>query len=85
MERTLVESSNVKSIGYDPLTYVMEVEFGRDAYPGYPFNRVYQYYGVPPEVHQSLMDATSHGKYLYENVAYEFTYKYLGTLKELGE
>ena len=85
MERIPVESSNIQAIGYDPLTCVMEVEFGRDVYPGYPYNRVYQYFDVPVEIHQALMDAPSHGEYLYENVAYEFTYKYLGRLKELGE
>jgi hypothetical protein len=85
MERIPVESSNIQAIGYDPVTGVMEVEFGRDAYPGYPYNRVYHYYGVPSEVHQALMDAASHGEYLYEKVAYQFTYKYVGTLQELGE
>ena len=85
MERSPVESSNIQSIGYDPVTGVMEVEFGRDIYPGDPYNRLYHYFGVPSEVHKALMDAPSHGKYLYKNVAYEFTYKYLGTLKELGE
>ena len=85
MKRIPVESSNIQAIGYDPVTGVMEVEFGRDVYPGYTFNRVYHYFGVTSEVHQALMDAPSHGEYLYKNVAREFTYKYLGTLKELGE
>lgn len=85
MERTTVESSNIQAIGYDPNNGVMEVEFGRDTYPGYPYNRLYHYYGVPSEVHQALMDAPSHGEYHYEFVAYQFTYKYLGTLKELEE
>jgi hypothetical protein len=31
------------------------------------------------------MDAPSHGEYHYEFVSYQFTYKYLGTLKELEE
>lgn len=85
MERIHVESSNIQAIGYDPVTGVMEVEFGRDVYPGYPYNRLYHYYDVPSKVHQALMDAPSHGEYLYQNVAYEFTYKYLGRLKELGK
>jgi hypothetical protein len=85
MERSPVESSNIQAIGYDPQTRVMEVEFGRDVYPGYPHNRVYQYFEVPSEVHQALMNAPSHGEFLYEHVAYEFSYKYLGTLKELEE
>jgi|LauGreDrversion4_2_1035121.scaffolds.fasta_scaffold1845374_1 hypothetical protein len=85
MERTNVESSNIQAIGYDPKNGVMEVEFGRDTYPGYQYNRLYHYFNVPSEVHQGLMDAPSHGEYLYEFVAYEFTYKYLGTLKELEE
>lgn len=85
MERSPVESSNIQAIGYDPVTGVMEVEFGRDTCPGDSYNRLYHYYGVPSEVHQALLNTPSLGEYLHKHVAYQFTYKYLGTLRELGE
>jgi len=56
MERTPVDSSNIISIGYDPEREILEVEFQRGA--------VYQYLGVPADVHDSLMQAPSHGRYL---------------------
>ena len=85
MNREPVESSNIQAIGYDPDTQILEVEFGKDVDAGYPHNRLYHYFDVPPQVHRDLMDASSHGEFLYEHVAYAFTYKYLGRLEELEQ
>ncbi len=82
MHRQIVDSSNIVSIGYDPQTRILEVEFGKN-YPEDPHNRIYQYRGVPPEVHQELMDHPSHGHYLYMHIAYEFPYQRMGTRGEL--
>jgi hypothetical protein len=52
--RTLVESSQIASIGYDPQTEILEVEFkGRGA--------VYEYYNVPKDVYDTLMVSESVG------------------------
>lgn len=67
MNRTDVVSSNLKSVGYDEGSEVLEIEF----YDG----RVYQYYGVPPEVHRALMDADSHGKYLAAEIKGKYRYE----------
>jgi hypothetical protein len=83
MDRLPIESSNIKAIGYDPQNRIMEVEFGKDVEAGYWHNRLYHYFEVPPEMHQALLDAPSKGEFLYANIAFEFTYKYLGTLDEL--
>jgi hypothetical protein len=83
MDRLPVESSNIKSIGYDTQTRTMEIEFGKDVEAGYWHNRLYHYFEVPPEIHQALLDAPSKGKFLYENIAYAFTYKYIGKLNEI--
>ncbi len=55
MERVTVTSSNIKSIGYDGQSRILEVEFLDGA--------VYEYYDVPAHVHAGLMSAQSHGAY----------------------
>lgn len=56
MQRTKVSSSNIASIGFDPASQVLEVEFLNGS--------IYQYSDVPPSVHKGLMAAASHGSYL---------------------
>ena len=56
MERIPVQSSNLASVGYDPGTATLEVEFLSGA--------VYQYFGVPESVHEGLLNAPSKGRYL---------------------
>lgn len=56
MNRTHVSSSNIASIGYDPGTQTLEVEFLDGS--------VYQYHNVSLSVYESLMSASSHGHYL---------------------
>lgn len=60
MERVPVQSSNLASVGYDPKTSTLEIEFHDGG--------IYQYSGVPPEVHQGLMNAASKGSYLDQNI-----------------
>lgn len=55
MEREAVTSSNIVSIGYDPATETLEVEFKRG---------VYQYYNVPESIYQQMMASESKGKFL---------------------
>jgi len=66
MDRTPVSSSNIVSIGYDPDTSTLEVEFKGGA--------VYHYFNVPENIHVGLMAAASHGTYLNKYV--KGTYKY---------
>jgi hypothetical protein len=56
MQRTSVISSNIKSIGYDPLQALLEVEFLNGT--------IYQYFKVPQHLFNGLMSASSHGEYL---------------------
>ena len=60
MTRKSVESSNLRSVGYDEFLLVLEIEFKSGA--------VYRYYGVPSEVHDELINAESVGKYFNANV-----------------
>lgn len=60
MERTSVSSSNLRSIGYEPDTSTLEVEFNN--------GRLYQYHGVPQQVYDALMQASSHGSYFNAHI-----------------
>ncbi len=60
MERTPVSSSNLQSIGYDPHTSTLEVQFNNGG--------LYQYHGVSQEVYDALMQAGSHGTYFNSHI-----------------
>jgi hypothetical protein len=66
MNRTEISSSNIKSVGYDKQTRILEVEFNN--------NQVYQYYDVEDRVFSELMSAESKGKYFYENIRKNYSY-----------
>ena len=66
MKRKLVESSNLRSVGYDEFLLVLEIEFNSNA--------VYRYYGVPSEVHDELINAESVGKYFNANVKSKYNF-----------
>lgn len=61
MDRQLVTSSIVHSIGYDEQLHALEVEFKHTA-------TVYRYTGVSAEEYRELMNATSIGSYLKETI-----------------
>ena len=67
MEREMVASSTVVSIGYEPASSTLEVEFKTGG--------VYQYYNVPAQIYQQLMETDSKGKFLhvYIKPAYPFS------------
>lgn len=60
MRRKPLESSSLRSVGYDEATAVLEVEFDGGA--------VYRYFAVPKKVHDALMAAPSKGAFLNERV-----------------
>jgi len=60
VEHVHVDSSNISSIGYEPQKQILEVKF-RDG-------SVYQYFEVPAYLHEGLMNASSHGKYLHRYI-----------------
>jgi hypothetical protein len=57
MEREIVDSSTVLSVGYEPTSGTLEVEFKNGG--------IYQYYNVPEPIYQSLMTSDSKGKFLH--------------------
>jgi len=54
MERTLVNSSSVASIGYDSISSTLEIEYSNGS--------IYQYFDVPESIHIELMGSASMGK-----------------------
>lgn len=60
MKRIPVSSSNVASIGYDPKTHTLEVEFQN--------GNVYQYFDVPQDVYDAFNGAESTGKFLNSQI-----------------
>jgi hypothetical protein len=70
MFRVAVVSSNLRSVGYDPATVVLEVEFRSDG--------IYQYFGVPAGVYGGLMQAGSKGRYFHAFIRDAYAYQKMG-------
>lgn len=66
MNRQAVSSSNIASIGYDNDSQTLEIEFLNGG--------VYQYFDVPLHIYNGLMNASSHGQYLAENIKGNYRY-----------
>jgi hypothetical protein len=60
MDRTPVRSSNIRSLGYDPSSRTLEVEFHSGG--------LYQYSGVPGAIYQGFMRAASKGSYFHDHI-----------------
>ncbi|MEU0000794.1 KTSC domain-containing protein [Streptomyces microflavus] len=65
MQRHPVISSNIKSIGYDHTSSILEVEF---------FSGVYHYHSVPETVFSAFLSAASHGRYFAQVVKDRYSY-----------
>lgn len=79
MQRTPVVSSQITSVGYDPVTLTLEIEFpSRKEGPrgiAVGIGSVYQYANVPSDVHQALIASESVGKYFGANIRGKFEYR----------
>ncbi|MFJ5989282.1 KTSC domain-containing protein [Lentzea sp. NPDC092896] len=60
MHHQQVTSSNIRSIGYDASSTLLEVTFTDGS--------TYRYQAVPVEVHAQFIKATSHGKYFHAHI-----------------
>ncbi|WP_105372135.1 KTSC domain-containing protein [Neorhizobium huautlense] len=56
MERQPVSSSSLASVGYDPGSETLEVEFVATG-------KVYEYYNVPQFIYERLVEASSIGQF----------------------
>lgn len=66
MQLTTVESSMIYAVGYDSKARTLEVVFNTGG--------VYQYYDVPPEEYEELMEAESKGSYMHECIIDVYPY-----------
>jgi hypothetical protein len=66
MIRDPVASSNVASIGYDPDSETLEIEFSNGS--------IYQYFNVPSGLNEQLMVAPSKGQFLNAYIRNAYPY-----------
>jgi hypothetical protein len=67
MERSKVNSSKIRSVGYDERARVLEVEHSDGS--------VYQYTGVSQEVHRRMMAAPSVVSFYQDRIEEDFSRK----------
>ncbi len=70
MDRILITSSNIKSVGYDKDSQILEIEFNN--------GNTYQYIDVSSYVYQSFLDAESKGKFFHKNIKNKYTVGTIG-------
>jgi hypothetical protein len=70
MERQNVDSTLATSVGYDPNTSTLEMEFKSTG-------AVWQYYDVPESVFNEMMNG-SIGKYFHANIKGQYTESQVG-------
>lgn len=70
MQRQHVISSNLESVGYDPVSRTLEIGFRSGA--------VYEYFGVPESEYEGLMTATSKGSYFRDHIRDSYQYRQVG-------
>lgn len=66
MRRDPVASSNLVSVGYDPSSQTLEIEFSSGG--------IYQYYNVPETIYNELLLAPSKGQFFASQVKDSFPY-----------
>lgn len=69
MDRVPVNSKDLASVGYDPITQTLEVELLD--------KKIYHFYGVSNSDHEDLLSADSHGTYFSKYIKEKYPYKKL--------
>ena len=67
MNRKRVNSSKLRSVGYDEVTRTLEVEMSN--------GQIYQYSGVYPEVYRRFMAAPNPTSFFDNKIEEEYTFK----------
>jgi KTSC domain len=70
MTRQIIISAGLKSVGYDAVARVLEVELQSG-----PINR---YFEVPVSVYDALMSAPSKSRYFNDHVQGKYEYRQIG-------
>jgi hypothetical protein len=72
MNVTAVESTTLATVTYDNARKVLQLEFHSRA--------IYQYFGVPAQVHEALLSASSKGIYFNRVIRGRFPYRLVSSL-----
>jgi hypothetical protein len=67
VKRRHVSSSVLASVGYDDEAHMLELEFHS--------GEIYEYFDVPPHVHDELMAAESLGGYFARHIREQYPYE----------
>ncbi len=67
MERKNVESSDLHSVGYDEDTQTLEIEFNSGG--------IYEYYNVPQNIYEGLINAPSYGKFFHRYIKGNYNFR----------
>jgi KTSC domain len=70
VERQPVDSSLIRSVGYDLFNSILEIEFAEP-------NRIYEFFDVPYSVYSELMEAESRGSYFNDDIKDLYAYQEL--------
>jgi hypothetical protein len=65
--RVAVDSTTLATVAYDKARELLQLEFCNRA--------VYLYFGVPPAVHQALLEAPSKGRYFNKTIRGRYAYR----------
>lgn len=75
MNRRIVQSTNIRSVGHDPRSNTLEVEFHDGG--------IYQYDGVPASDYSALVSSQSVGSHFHEHIKARYKSKRVGTTQHL--
>ena len=57
----------MNSVGYDPNTEILEIEFSE--------KDIYEYYAVPINIYNNFMKASSLGKYFHKHIKNKYQFR----------
>ena len=67
MERKRISSQNIRSVGYDARSRILEIEFSSGG--------IIQYSGVADEIYRRFVNSPSSGSYFRDNIEENFSSK----------
>jgi hypothetical protein len=70
MTRQIIISTDLKSVGYDAIAHVLEVELQSGP--------IFRYFDVPMSVYDALMSAPSKSRYFNDNVQGKYESRQIG-------
>ncbi len=66
MKRTAIQSTNVRSVGYDPDKTILEIEFS---------SGIYRFFDVPQSIYDAFMASSSKGSFFALSIKGRFPHQ----------